>query len=96
MLKHKYKLKNIDRDILDVLGIEHGEVFLLKDFFNSIKEKELYRLNYNLKLEVYRKAKGDWIESLVPNISSILDEDYTIIKCFPKVYDDEVDLLLDE
>ena len=86
------KLSKLNEDIIDILGIEDDEVFMLKNATSNIILKDWFRYN-NFGIEYFNASYDGWRECYAPNLTEVLNGSYKVIKCRPKVYSHETEIL---
>lgn len=91
MEKSFEKLVKLSDDIIDILGIEDEEVFVLKDLNGHILD-DWFRYN-NFGIEYFDKYHDGWVECASPSLTDVLNGTYEVVKCTPKVYSHELEIL---
>lgn len=91
MEKNFEKLVKLSDDIMDILGIEDEEVFVLKDLNGHILD-DWFRYN-NFGIEYFDKYRAGWVECASPSITEVLNGTCEVVKCKPKLYSYEIDIL---
>lgn len=91
MEKSFEKLVKLSDDIIDILGIEDEEVFVLKDLNGHILY-DWFRYN-NFGIEYFDKHHDGWVECASPNLTDVLNGTYEVVKCTPKIYSHETEIL---
>ena len=82
----------LNEDIMDILGIEDDEVFMLKNATSNTILKDWFRYN-NFGIEYFNARYDGWCECYAPNLTEVLNGSYKVIKCAPKVYSHETEIL---
>lgn len=86
------KLTKLSNDIIDILGIEDDEVFMLKNTTTNNILEDWFRYN-NFGIEYFYAPYDGWQECATPNLTEVLNGSFEVIKCRPKVYSHETEIL---
>ena len=86
------KLIKLSEDIIDILGIEDDEVFMLKNTATNTIFFFFFRHN-NFGIEYFYAPYDGWQECATPNLTEILNGSFEIVKCKPRIYSHELDIL---
>ena len=86
------KLSKLNEDIIDILGIEDDEVFMLKNATSNIILKDWFRYN-NFGIEYFNARYDGWCECRDPILTEVLNGSYKVIKSRPKIYSHETEIL---
>ena len=82
----------LNEDIMDILGIEDDEVFILKSTTTNNVLNDWFRYN-NFGIEYFYAPYDGWQECATPNLTEVLNGSFEVIKCRPKIYSYETEIL---
>ena len=82
----------LNEDIMDILGIEDDEVFMLKNTATNTILNDWFRYN-NFGIEYFYAPYDGWQECATPNLTEVLNGSFEVIKCRPKIYSHETEIL---
>ena len=86
------KLSKLNEDIIGILGIEDDEVFMLKNTATNTILNNWFRYN-NFGIEYFSASYDGWRECYAPILTEVLNGSYKVIKCRPKIYSHETEIL---